>query len=321
MKKLFVFLMSLTALSTLCSCRQGYYNYYADASSEGYKNMLYFGNSNKRHIVYADDNYVTKSIPVKDFCGIDLFSGIDVCYTQSDKSGVEVYAPENIIDCLDIAVRGNRLSISFKEDIAVYFNDINIAVFSESLNDINVVGSGSFEFKNGLKSDNMNIRTVGSGLVTGNGIRCDNGLKVDLRGSGNVSLGDVNAERLDIESRGSGNLKINEVLVASTDMEIAGSGSVVVNRMQSADLKVELVGSGNLLVDGQAQNADFSVRGSGDIKAVDLEVQSVSCDIRGSGNIKCNAVKTLKSQVTGSGKVGYKGNPEVFDLNSKLFKL
>lgn len=43
--------------------------------------------------------------------------------------------------------------------------------------------------------------------------------------------------------------------------------------------------------------------------------------IKGAGNINCHAVKNLTSKVSGIGRVKYKGNPAIKDLDSKLYRI
>lgn len=43
--------------------------------------------------------------------------------------------------------------------------------------------------------------------------------------------------------------------------------------------------------------------------------------IKGTGNINCHVVKNLTSKVSGTGRVKYKGNPAIKDLDSKLYRI
>ena len=57
--------------------------------------------------------------------------------------------------------------------------------------------------------------------------------------------------------------------------------------------------------------------GSGDLSASGLEVKSVNASVAGSGDITCHATDYLKARTTGSGSIGYKGNPKELDLPKK----
>ena len=73
---------------------------------------------------------------------------------------------------------------------------------------------------------------------------------------------------------------------------------------------------------GNADNADYSVAGSGDLLTSDFKVQRISASVAGSGEIKCYAVDFLKARVSGSGSIGYKGDPQLdYPEKKKLYKL
>ena len=71
----------------------------------------------------------------------------------------------------------------------------------------------------------------------------------------------------------------------------------------------------------QTQTATYSVAGSGDLLTEGYEAQRVTASVAGSGSIKCFATEFLKARTSGSGKIGYKGNPELDYPKKSLYKL
>ncbi|WP_373725481.1 GIN domain-containing protein, partial [Bacteroides heparinolyticus] len=55
--------------------------------------------------------------------------------------------------------------------------------------------------------------------------------------------------------------------------------------------------------------------------ASDFVAKRVSANVTGSGSIKCHATDFLKVRTSGSGSVGYKGNPELDYPKKGLYKL
>lgn len=94
-------------------------------------------------------------------------------------------------------------------------------------------------------------------------------------------------------------------------------------RVTSEDLNaVNVAGSGTVKISGSADKANYSVAGSGDLYASDFKVQDISASVAGSGDIKCHAVEHLKARVSGSGTIGYKGDPELdYPEKKKVYKL
>lgn len=253
--------------------------------------------------VKASKNYVTKQIKVSDFDQIAVSGSLDVTYTQqSGKPKVEIYTSDNIVDLLDIYVKNGKLNLGFKKNVKVSYNKLEIRVTSEDLNTVNVAGSGDFKFTNGLKTDQLKMNVAGSGDITASNIQCSQEFTANVAGSGDIECKQLKAADMDISVAGSGDLKIENAQVTSANASVAGSGTVKIS--------------------GSADKANYSVAGSGDLYASDFKVQDISASVAGSGDIKCHAVEHLKARVSGSGTIGYKGNPELdYPEKKKVYKL
>lgn len=292
MKK-FTTLTSIFLLTTVLSaCAQSYSHHFNSGNS-------WLGGKE----VKASKNYVTKQIKVSDFDQIAVSGSLDVTYTQqSGKPKVEIYTSDNIVDLLDIYVKNGKLNLGFKKNVKVSYNKLEIRVTSEDLNAVNVAGSGDFKFTNGLKTDQLKMNVAGSGDITASNIQCSQGFTANVAGSGDIECKQLKAADMDISVAGSGDLKIENALVTSVNASVAGSGTVKIS--------------------GSADKANYSVAGSGDLYANDFKVQNISASVAGSGDIKCHAVEHLKARVSGSGTIGYKGDPELdYPEKKKVYKL
>lgn len=292
MKK-FTTLTSIFLLTTVMSaCAQSYSHHFNSGNS-------WLGGKE----VKASKNYVTKQIKVSDFDQIAVSGSLDVSYTQqSGKPKVEIYTSDNIVDLLDIYVKNGKLNLGFKKNVKVSYNKLEIRVTSEDLNAVNVAGSGDFKFTNGLKTDQLKMNVAGSGDITASNIQCSQVFTANVAGSGDIECKQLKAADMDISVAGSGDLKIENALVTSANASVAGSGTVKIS--------------------GNADKANYSVAGSGDLYANDFKVQNISASVAGSGDIKCHAVEHLKARVSGSGTIGYKGNPELdYPEKKKVYKL
>lgn len=292
MKK-FTTLTSIFLLTTVLSaCAQSYSHHFNSGNS-------WLGGKE----VKASKNYVTKQIKVSDFDQIAVSGSLDVTYTQqSGKPKVEIYTSDNIVDLLDIYVKNGKLNLGFKKNVKVSYNKLEIRVTSEDLNAVNVAGSGDFKFTNGLKTDQLKMNVAGSGDITASNIQCSQEFTANVAGSGDIECKQLKAADMDISVAGSGDLKIENALVTSANASVAGSGTVKIS--------------------GNADKANYSVAGSGDLYASDFKVQDISASVAGSGDIKCHAVEHLKARVSGSGTIGYKGDPELdYPEKKKVYKL
>lgn len=252
--------------------------------------------------IKASKNFVTKDIKVDNFTKLSVTGSPDVTYTQkAGKPEVQVYTSDNIVDLLDIHVKDNTLYIGFKKNVSVSYDKLNIRVSAEKLNGISVAGSGDIELANGLKTDNLKISVAGSGDIKGSNISCSD-LDISIAGSGDINSSDITCNNLNVSVAGSGDMKLSNITATSATASIAGSGTAILS--------------------GNAQEASFSVAGSGDLFASELQVKKVSASVSGSGEIKCYATDFLKARTSGSGNVGYKGEPKELDYPKKgLYKL
>ena len=252
--------------------------------------------------VIASNKYVTKDIKVDNFKKISVAGSPDVKFTQkSGRPEVEVYTSDNIVDLLDIKVKDNTLYIGFKKDVNVSYKKLEVRVSAETLNGISVAGSGDIFLKNGLQTnDNLSINVAGSGDIKGSGIKC-NDMKVSVAGSGDINADNITCNNLKVSVAGSGDMVLRNVTATGTEASVAGSGSATIT--------------------GTTQTATYSVAGSGDLLTEGYEAQRVTASVAGSGSIKCFATEFLKARTSGSGKIGYKGNPELDYPKKSLYKL
>ena len=144
------------------------------------------------------------------------------------------------------------------------------------------------------------IAVAGSGDISGNSISCTD-LDISIAGSGDINSSDITCNDLQVSVAGSGDMKLNNVTANFTKASVAGSGTAILS--------------------GSTQEAEYSVAGSGDLFASDFVAKKASASVAGSGDIKCHATDFLKVRTSGSGSVGYKGNPELDYPKKGLYKL
>ena len=82
------------------------------------------------------------------------------------------------------------------------------------------------------------------------------------------------------------------------------------------NLTSKVSGSGDITLKGKADEARYSVSGSGDIKAYDLSVNDLSCSVSGSGDARVYAKDNMNLSVSGSGDIRYKGPASVHKSKS-----
>jgi hypothetical protein len=94
-------------------------------------------------------------------------------------------------------------------------------------------------------------------------------------------------------------------------IEITGSGDAIVSGVNGNDLKATVTGSGSLTVDGALKSQTVTITGSGDYNGTNLSSHQASVTCSGSGSVTVKVSESLKVHITGSGSVGYIGDPQI----------
>ena len=240
--------------------------------------------SNKK--VTGSKRLVTKEVAMDDFKHLKVQGSVDVVYTQtSGKQKVEVYGSDNLVDLVEVKVKDNTLLVQAKKGYSFIIKDgakLEVHVSAPMVKTALINGSADIDFKNGI----------------------------DIQGDINLTV------------NGSGDIEAKKVRCADLNIKVNGSGDIELANIKATSVNACVNGSGDIALKGQCAESNLSVSGSGDISASSLKADNVNASVSGSGDITCHATKTLTTRVSGSGDIGYKGNPEI-TLKSKkgLYKI
>lgn len=247
-------------------------------------------------------NYVTKKVNVGSFNAISTSSSVDVIYTQSSGGqDVEIYAPDNLVDYIDVRVEGGVLKVGFKSPRNNF--SINgkhkkeVRVSAPAVNSLKASSSGDIIIKNGLKtSGKVTVKASSSGDVTGSIISCD-----DFAATANSS-GDVILEK---------------VSCTNFSADASSSGDVSVKNLNAANVSADASSSGDVILVGICENASYRASSSGDVKAKGMKAVNVTASATSSGDVECYVTGSLTAKASSSGEVAYKGNPKDIDFSPK----
>ena len=202
---------------------------------------------NANHLA-ANGVMVSEDRSLDAFESLVLQGGLDVRFVQAaGEPHMNVTISENILPYLKTEVQDSMLTVRFHSDSlsSFSFGEHSITVYAPALSSVTILGSGDF---------------------TCDGLSSDRDFSVALRGSGDVTLKEMQCDGLDITITGSGDIR--------ADAQIKGA------------VAVAIAGSGDVKLSGSAESADYSIAGSGDIDARNLAVSgNVSQQVHGSGDI------------------------------------
>ncbi len=107
----------------------------------------------------------------------------------------------------------------------------------------------------------------------------------------------------------------NQFNTRNLDLSVSGSGDMELS-INSADLDVSISGSGRLKLSGSGEDMDLDISGSGSVMAANLQVVTLDASISGSGKCEIDVSEGIDANISGSGNVYYKGNPDKIRSNS-----
>lgn len=114
--------------------------------------------------------------------------------------------------------------------------------------------------------------------------------------------------------QGSGNIFTSKIIESpSLDLNIAGSGDIKISKVKADHIDANISGSGDIVLSGKSvgKELDIDIAGSGDVIAYQYETESAFIRIAGSGDCEVNVNNYLDVKIFGSGDVSYKGEPSV----------
>jgi hypothetical protein len=124
-----------------------------------------------------------------------------------------------------------------------------------------------------------------------------------------VTMDDVDG----LELYGSGKITgETEITSDELDLGLFGSGKVELD-LNVTNLTTTLPGSGTFNLKGTAIEHDTSLIGSGKVNAYGLFTKKTSVLISGSGTAYVYVSEELRPEITGSGRINYKGSPNVIN--------
>ena len=152
------------------------------------------------------------------------------------------------------------------------------------------------------KGDKLVIEREGMAISFGNGRMVFNGTVGQFISGGKRGIainGGINQ----------GQVVVGIALPQAPAVKIKGSGDVTLIDLQQAELDLEIEGSGDITAYGHVAHLDVQIAGSGDVDASELVADRASLSVAGSGDIEAFIRSEVRARVVGSGDILVRGNP------------
>ncbi len=196
---------------------------------------------------------VTQDVSVKAFEQVSIRGSFNVHYQQGEQQKVTVKGRVRDLkrmvvtsDGKTLKIKTKSLSRNLKGMLGNSMKEVDVFITSPDLTHVALAGSGEFDAKGMVDTDNLTLSLAGSGDIDFEQVLCDN-LKVEIAGSGDVEMKSVDVNKVNLEIAGSGDMDIHFVRADHVSAEIAGSGDIELSgSVKKLDKRV--AGSGSVVL-------------------------------------------------------------------------
>jgi len=213
--------------------------------------------------VKGNGKVVTEERSVGPYGAISLSGWFDVELVPGREGDITITGESNLLEHIITKVDGGNLQLKTEKGYnlsASWGQGVKITVPVESIDAVNLAGSGDINGTFTIRTGSFSARLAGSGDVQLSVSAQEVG--ASLSGSGDMTLsGD--AGDLTVSVSGSGDVSAFGLEAESVTVNIAGSADVEVTARQS--LKARVSGSGDIQYRGDPKKVDSKSTGSGSI--------------------------------------------------------
>jgi len=227
---------------------------------------------------------------------------------QGSTNKVELEGDSEYLQKIETDTEGSTLVIGRENGRWFSWNDndskrVDVYVTINSLEGLSVSGSGDLVGESKFTSSDLTLKVSGSGS-----------LKIEVDASGDI----------DADVSGSGDIDLRGK-ARNFESHVSGSGKVNIGLAITNIADFGVSGSGKITASGSASSVKASISGSGKVLAANLQTDRCQVRISGSGDVEINVKQELDSNISGSGSVGYRGEPSKVNNHAsgsgKVYKL
>jgi hypothetical protein len=198
--------------------------------------------------VIGEGSVTTATRNVNSFSGIDLQMNGNVYYTNSPVQKLEITAKESLHSMIETNVVNNKLVIRYNNGNTYDADEsIRINISGPGVNSFSLNTSGSIYCTNGIQTDNLYLRSGGSGDIFLQYVEV-NSIDAETKVSGTISAAGGSAVNEKLKTDGSGKIDISAISSKNVTARIVGSGSIKVKVSDKLDATID--GSGSIYFSG-----------------------------------------------------------------------
>ena len=205
---------------------------------------------------------------------------------------------QGLLDYLSVSVENGDLRIQLRHSYRRLprlnrYPVLRFRVKLPSIERLTALSSGDITVTTPISSPQLSVRSTGSGDIQLDDATCRGDFTAHLASSGNLSVGDLEAETLNLSQTGSGDIRLSQTSVKqNTTIRVLSAGDCTTGKLVTGRLEYYAAGSGNTrLMQVESQSlAKITLLSSGEFSSNSLSSRGLECLIAGSGDISIQSV-------------------------------
>ena len=197
------------------------------------------------------------------FSGISAGSVFKVFITQGEDFSVELHAPEEHLENIEVKVEDNILHISYTGRNR-RLRDMEVHITAPVYTYLNASGASRIESKNNITASSLELIVSGASSMDLN-LGVEN-LKTVISGASSITLrGEAQAHEL--ISSGVSSVRAYDLATQTTDVKSSGTSSVRITVKNA--IIAEASGTSSITVRGNPPNAQYSASSAASVRGID----------------------------------------------------
>lgn len=255
-----------------------------------------------KEVFVPSKEYITQKVSVDAFDAIEAHTAIKVVYTQvSTHQSIEVYAPDNMMEYIEVKVKNNTLVASLK------------------LPKMGFVIKGDYTAEVRVTAPAVRKVTASSAseIILERGLRNPNPVSLEASSAAQIKSGKITSQEVSLLATSSGSITVKNIHSQGFKAESNSAGNINILEMSSEVVEAEANSAGKVELKGNCMRATLTASSAGNLNAGELTAGHVTADASSTGNVFCHANESLKANASSAGNVKYKGEPKDLSIPEK----
>lgn len=255
-----------------------------------------------KEVFVPSKEYITQKVSVDAFDAIEAHAAIKVVYTQvSTHQSIEVYAPDNMMEYIEVKVENNTLVASLK------LPKMGFVIKGDYIAEVRVTAPAVRKVTASSASE----------IILERGLRNPNPVSLESSSAAQIKSGKITSQEVSLLATSSGSITVKNVHSQGFKAESNSAGNINILEMSSEVVEAEANSAGKVELKGNCMRATLTASSAGNLNAGELTAGHVTADASSAGNVFCHANESLKANASSAGNVKYKGEPKDLSIPEK----